>query len=147
MIAVFTTESSQGELYIMTSERNSPTDRENLLCGLFAEVLDVADVGTHDRFFDLGGDSISAVQLVSRARDAGLEFTRRDLFLHQSAAELASVVKELTSAPESESAPVGADDPAFTGTGAEIPGNTVPSATPLVSLSQAELDDIARQLR
>ncbi|NLU68775.1 phosphopantetheine-binding protein [Streptomyces sp. HNM0574] len=127
----------------MASERNSPTGRVELLCHLFAEVLGAADVGARDRFLDLGGDSISALALVSRARDAGLEFTRRDLFLNQSPAELASVAKQLAPEAEPEAEPAAAPS-AGAGTAA---GNDALERTPLVSLSPAELDDITRRLR
>ncbi len=39
---------------------------EELLCGLWAQVLGVASVGVHDNFFALGGDSILATQILSR---------------------------------------------------------------------------------
>src|SRR5690606_25792131 len=50
---------------------------EELLCGLFSEVLGVPDVGGDDNFFDLGGDSIISIQLVNRAKKAGLRLTPR----------------------------------------------------------------------
>ncbi|MFB9881958.1 phosphopantetheine-binding protein, partial [Planobispora siamensis] len=68
--------------------------REALLCGLFAEVLGMASVGVEDGFFDLGGDSILAIQLVARARAAGLMFAPKDVFRHQSVRELALVATE-----------------------------------------------------
>nr|WP_248782875.1 non-ribosomal peptide synthetase [Streptomyces varsoviensis] len=68
------------------------TPREELLCGLFAEVLGVERVGVDDSFFELGGDSIMSIQLVSRARRAGLELTARDVFDHKTVAGLASAV-------------------------------------------------------
>ncbi|MCW6009240.1 amino acid adenylation domain-containing protein, partial [Micromonospora sp. CPCC 205371] len=46
--------------------------REETLCGLCAELLDVPRVGIDDDFFALGGDSILAVQLLARARKAGI---------------------------------------------------------------------------
>jgi hypothetical protein len=49
---------------------------EQTLAGLYAEVLGTELVGPEDGFFDLGGDSIMSIQLVSRARKAGLIFTR-----------------------------------------------------------------------
>src|SRR6201997_78543 len=63
--------------------------REELLCALFAEVLGLERVGIDDNFFALGGDSIVSIQLVSRARKAGLAITPRAVFEHQTVAGLA----------------------------------------------------------
>ncbi|MGA5222922.1 amino acid adenylation domain-containing protein [Streptomyces koyangensis] len=76
---------------------------EETLAAIWAEVLGVSRVGVHDNFFDLGGDSILSIQVVSRARQAGLRLTSRLLFLHQSVAALAAVAapaEELSAAPE-----------------------------------------------
>ncbi|NEC93579.1 phosphopantetheine-binding protein, partial [Streptomyces sp. SID12501] len=62
---------------------------EELLCRLFAEALGLESVGVDDGFFDLGGDSILSIQLVSRARGQGLTISVRDVFEHQSVALLA----------------------------------------------------------
>src|SRR5262249_57145506 len=58
-------------------------------CALFAEVLGLERVGIDDNFFALGGDSIVSIQLVSRARKAGLVITPRAVFEHQTVAGLA----------------------------------------------------------
>jgi len=81
---------------------------ERLLCELFAEVLRLDEVGIDDNFFELGGDSIISIQLVSRARNAGLGLTARAVFQHQTVAALAAAattVKEVLSPPADE--PVG----------------------------------------
>ena len=52
------------------------TPHEEVLCGLFAEMLGLERVGIDDNFFALGGDSIMSIQLVSRARKAGLRSRR-----------------------------------------------------------------------
>ncbi|WP_460068185.1 amino acid adenylation domain-containing protein [Streptomyces sp. YKOK-I1] len=65
---------------------------EEVLCGLFAEVLGVERVGVGDSFFDCGGDSIMAIQLVSRARRAGWVFSAREVFQFPSVERLARVV-------------------------------------------------------
>ncbi|MGC9382630.1 amino acid adenylation domain-containing protein, partial [Streptomyces sp. MH13] len=69
------------------------TPAEEILRGIFAELLgiDAASVGADDGFFALGGDSIMSIQLVSRARRAGLVLTPRDVFTHQTVAALARV--------------------------------------------------------
>ena len=61
-----------------------------LLCALFAETLGLPRVGIEDNFFELGGDSMSSIELVSRARQAGLLITPRDIFHHQSVEALAA---------------------------------------------------------
>ena len=66
------------------------TPQEEVLCSLYAEVLGVERVGIDDNFFALGGDSIMSIQLVSRARQAGLEITPRAVFQHQTVAALAA---------------------------------------------------------
>ncbi|WP_248784762.1 condensation domain-containing protein, partial [Allokutzneria albata] len=73
------------------SSRAAETRAEEVLCGLFAEVLGLAEVGADDGFFDLGGDSISSIQLVSRARAAGIVFTPRDVFVQKTVAGIAAV--------------------------------------------------------
>ncbi|MEV6069014.1 amino acid adenylation domain-containing protein [Nocardia sp. NPDC052001] len=65
---------------------------ERMLCTLFAEILGTAEVGPHTSFFALGGDSIMAITLVSRARAAGLIFSAREVFEHRTPAGLAAVV-------------------------------------------------------
>ena len=69
------------------------TPQEEVLCGLFAEVLKLERVGIEDNFFALGGDSILSILLVSRARRAGLELTPRDVFQLQTVGALAAVAK------------------------------------------------------
>ncbi|MDT5340616.1 MAG: hypothetical protein QOD90_6121, partial [Mycobacterium sp.] len=64
---------------------------EEILAGIYAEVLGVDRVGIDDSFFDLGGDSISSMQVVTRARAAGLTCRTRDLFVEQTVARLARV--------------------------------------------------------
>ncbi|KUJ69096.1 hypothetical protein ACZ90_14755 [Streptomyces albus subsp. albus] len=66
------------------------TAAERILAEVFAEVLGLPRVGVHDSFFDLGGDSIISIQVVSRARTAGLVLTPRDVFEHQTVARLAA---------------------------------------------------------
>ncbi|MDD2050653.1 amino acid adenylation domain-containing protein [Pseudomonas putida] len=66
-------------------------DLEQALAALWAQVLGVTRVGRTDNFFELGGDSIIAIQLVSRARQAGIGFSPRDLFQYPTVASLARI--------------------------------------------------------
>ncbi|NGX09911.1 gramicidin synthetase [Mycobacteroides franklinii] len=64
---------------------------EEILAGIYAQVLGVEQIGVDDSFFDLGGDSISSMQVVARARAAGLLLRPRDIFVEQTVARLAQV--------------------------------------------------------
>ncbi|MBL1118510.1 amino acid adenylation domain-containing protein [Streptomyces sp. 110] len=75
--------------------RAPATAREEALCAVFADVLGLPRIGADDNFFDLGGDSIVSIQLVSRARAAGLVFTPRDVFQHRTVAALAAMAGEV----------------------------------------------------
>jgi amino acid adenylation domain-containing protein/non-ribosomal peptide synthase protein (TIGR01720 family) len=68
---------------------------EEILSGIYAQVLGLDRVGVDDSFFELGGDSILAMQVVARARAAGLVCRPRDLFVEQTVARLAGVVQEM----------------------------------------------------
>ncbi|MFD8076232.1 non-ribosomal peptide synthase/polyketide synthase [Streptomyces sp. NPDC059718] len=80
-----------------TGGRRPGNDIERTLCGLVAEALGLPAeaVGTDDDFFALGGDSIVAMQFVSRARAAGLRITPRQVFQHRDVASLAEVAVPL----------------------------------------------------
>jgi len=75
--------------------RPPDTPREALLCRLLSELLDAA-AGPDDDFFELGGDSIVAIQLASRARAAGLEFAPREVFTSRTPATLGAVARDVT---------------------------------------------------
>ncbi|MEV6602105.1 amino acid adenylation domain-containing protein [Actinoplanes sp. NPDC051346] len=65
--------------------------REDILCGLFAEVLGLSHVNPDQDFFTLGGDSIISIELVAAARRAGLAMTVRDVFEQRTVTALAAV--------------------------------------------------------
>ncbi|MCV6637686.1 amino acid adenylation domain-containing protein [Candidatus Albibeggiatoa sp. nov. NOAA] len=73
------------------------TQAENSLTKIWAEVLNRPKVGIEDNFFELGGDSIISIQIVSRARQMGLELGPDQLFEYPTIAELAKHAKQTTS--------------------------------------------------
>ncbi|MET8091479.1 amino acid adenylation domain-containing protein [Micromonospora sp. NPDC005220] len=81
------------------------TEREALLCRLFAEVLGVESVSVHDNFFALGGDSITSIQLAHRARKENIALSLREIFEHRTVSRLAALAG---AAPQQ--APAIADD-------------------------------------
>ncbi|MBF2063676.1 MAG: amino acid adenylation domain-containing protein [Calothrix sp. C42_A2020_038] len=67
------------------------TPREETLAAIWKDVLKLKQIGIHDNFFELGGDSIISIQIIARANQVGLKLTPKQLFQHQTIAELASV--------------------------------------------------------
>ncbi|WP_405020634.1 amino acid adenylation domain-containing protein [Kitasatospora sp. NBC_00070] len=88
--------------------RAPATEAERVLADLVAAVLGLPEVGVDDNFFSLGGDSISAIQLGSRARRAGYGITPRVVFERRTVARIAAVAETLA---------VAAPAPAEDGTG------------------------------
>lgn len=73
---------------------------EALLCEIWKTLLRVDEVGIHDNFFQLGGDSILSIQVVARANKAGIPLTTRQLFASQTIAELAVGGEGVTTAAD-----------------------------------------------
>ncbi|MBF6170403.1 non-ribosomal peptide synthase/polyketide synthase [Nocardia blacklockiae] len=82
------------EFIASTPHRAPRTRRERLLATVFAEVLGLEQVGADDSFFELGGDSIRSIQVVSRARALGVEVSPRQVFECRTVAALAQVAAE-----------------------------------------------------
>ncbi|GDY58198.1 hypothetical protein SVIO_088210 [Streptomyces violaceusniger] len=93
--------------YTPAPGRAPATPAEEALCGLFAQVLGLPDVPADADFFALGGDSIMSIQLVGRARRAGLVFTPREVFQHKTPAALAATATRTAEAPAVEDNGVG----------------------------------------
>lgn len=71
------------------------TDTEHRLAEIWAEVLACEQVGVHDSFFALGGDSIMSLHIVSRAKDAfDVALTPRDVLTTPTVSLLAELIEE-----------------------------------------------------
>ncbi|HLJ67324.1 MAG TPA: amino acid adenylation domain-containing protein [Chloroflexota bacterium] len=66
---------------------------EETLAAVWKDILRVDDVGIHDSFTDLGGDSLLAVTMMAAAADAGLDFTPSQFLRCSTIAELAAVTR------------------------------------------------------
>ncbi|HEX9937525.1 MAG TPA: amino acid adenylation domain-containing protein, partial [Longimicrobium sp.] len=107
------------------------TPAEEVMAGIWAEVLKVERVGVHDNFFALGGHSLLAVTLVERMRRRGVRADVRALFTTPTVAELAAAAggdfHEVAIPPNRIPAGCGA---------------ITPEMLPLVELTQGEIDRI-----
>nr|WP_257814069.1 non-ribosomal peptide synthetase [Burkholderia glumae] len=90
------------------------------LAAIWATLLRVPRVSRHDDFFDLGGDSILALQIVARARQAGYRLQARQVFEHATIAELAAAAEPLASA-DAGAADTAAAEAAALADGAAVP--------------------------
>jgi amino acid adenylation domain-containing protein/non-ribosomal peptide synthase protein (TIGR01720 family) len=77
------------------------TPQEEQLVKIWSEVLGLEQIGIEDNFFELGGDSILSIQIISKADRVGWQFTPKQLFEHQTIAELAAIA-ETTKSIETE---------------------------------------------
>jgi amino acid adenylation domain-containing protein/non-ribosomal peptide synthase protein (TIGR01720 family) len=76
------------------SEYVAPRNRvEEVLIGIWSKVLGIEKVGVNDNFFELGGDSILSLQIVARAKQAGLALTPELMFRHQSISTMAAAIE------------------------------------------------------
>jgi acyl carrier protein len=74
------------------------TPAEELLAGIWCEVLGLKEIGIHDDFFELGGHSLLATQVISRVRNAfQVELPLRVLFRASTIAELSDAVEKARS--------------------------------------------------
>ncbi|MBW4478454.1 MAG: amino acid adenylation domain-containing protein [Tolypothrix brevis GSE-NOS-MK-07-07A] len=107
---------------------------EEALATIWSQVLGIEQVGIHNNFLELGGDSIQSIQVAAKAYEAGLKFSINQLFAYPTIAELATVV-ETISVPQEEVQPIAhflsTDTPSFK-----------PSDFPEAELTQEELNKL-----
>nr|WP_052478683.1 non-ribosomal peptide synthetase [Kibdelosporangium sp. MJ126-NF4]CEL19984.1 Enterobactin synthetase component F, serine activating enzyme [Kibdelosporangium sp. MJ126-NF4]CTQ97208.1 Enterobactin synthetase component F, serine activating enzyme (EC 2.7.7.-) [Kibdelosporangium sp. MJ126-NF4] len=79
------------DLSLLSGGDRPRTADERTLAGIFAEVLGLEQVGVHDGFAELGGDSIVSIQVIGKARAAGFTLDPKDVFEYKTVAALAVV--------------------------------------------------------
>ena len=72
------------------------TQKEIVLADIWGSMLGVERVGRDDNFFELGGNSLLIIRVVAKANQAGLTITTKQVFTHQTVAELAAAVGTAT---------------------------------------------------
>ena len=82
-----------------SGKATSPSRIAETLAIVWREVLGVAHVGAHDNFFQLGGDSILAIQCVARGRSMGIELSPEQFVRHPTIAELAELTQAAATRP------------------------------------------------
>ncbi len=75
----------------------TPTEKQ--LAAIWIKVLGIAQIGIHDNFFALGGDSILSIQVLAKAKQAGLNLSLQHLFQQQT-------IKALAATLDSQASPV-----------------------------------------
>jgi amino acid adenylation domain-containing protein len=70
------------------------TPEQELLAGIWADVLNLKQVGIYDNFFDLGGDSIRSIQVLAKAKQIGLNFSLPQIFQYQTIYQLSRLVND-----------------------------------------------------
>lgn len=116
-----------------TGTSAAPGNAEQDIAEVWRRVLGVDQVGVSDNFFDLGGDSIQAIQIVAQINALGYTLTAQQLFQHQTVAELASVLGGARVEPAAREA---AEPVATSGNGdaalAPLPPRRTPAASDVV---------------
>lgn len=77
----------------MASRRGQDGNEEQALIEIWRSVLDADRVTVHDDFFDLGGDSLESMRIVSLAQDAGMRITQDDVMASRTIARLAALIR------------------------------------------------------
>jgi aryl carrier-like protein len=78
------------------TSRDLRTPTQRVIASIWCDVLGVPHVGVDDNFFDLGADSVITLEFVGKARKAGLRFTNRQVFEHQTVGALAALLEAAT---------------------------------------------------
>ncbi|MGY2376057.1 amino acid adenylation domain-containing protein [Pseudomonas sp. SDO524_S393] len=112
-------------------------DVESLLATIWQDVLQREQVGVHDNFFAIGGDSILNLQIIARANQQGLKLTPRQLFENRTIADIARVLGADASHSVAEQRADGYALPLAAGQRARLEQNALAATWRCVALPQA----------
>ncbi len=84
----------EGEVYARGVYEDPVGEVEEILSGIWSEVLNIEQVGRNDNFFDLGGHSLLAITLIERMRRAKISIDLRSLFTCETLADMAMIIKK-----------------------------------------------------
>ncbi|MBW4556599.1 MAG: amino acid adenylation domain-containing protein [Trichormus sp. ATA11-4-KO1] len=117
------------------------TQVEEVLAGIWADILELPQVGIYDNFFEVGGDSILSIRIVAKANQAGLQLTPKQMFEYQTIAELAAVVQVNQEKQLEEEIPLTPPQPP-----SHNSASYTPSDFPQANLNQKDLDNFLTKL-
>ncbi|MEW5928794.1 MAG: SDR family NAD(P)-dependent oxidoreductase [Gemmatimonadota bacterium] len=85
----------RGDRPELSSEYVAPrSETERRIADVWSAVLGVEQVGVHDNFYELGGDSVNAIQIMAKGKQAGLNLTPQQFFQYETIAEVAAMIEE-----------------------------------------------------
>ncbi|MCJ1410507.1 hypothetical protein MMC19_004592 [Ptychographa xylographoides] len=91
--------------YLKTTQKPPSTDMQIRIYGLWQALLKVTNIGIEDSFFQLGGDSVTAMRLVAAARKQGLSLTVEKIFKNPVLSDMSLVAIDNSSEEQTEIAP------------------------------------------
>jgi natural product biosynthesis luciferase-like monooxygenase protein len=149
-------ETSQPQAVASFGAQRSVGDAEQQIADVWRRVLGIDEVGVHDNFFEIGGDSVQAIQIIAQVNQLGYQLTPQQLFQHQTIAELATIAAASQPPPPvaSESAEIlglslsPLSPPAIQHEPAVIVADAIPVEAPAVVRNRAgEICDSARDVK
>lgn len=81
------------------SEEFNLSENEKLVANICKEILGIGSIGKYDNFYELGGDSITAIKLVSKLKIEGYTISMREIIQKQTICEIAKSIKEVSGTP------------------------------------------------
>ncbi len=124
---------------IVTPYQAPGTPVERQIAEIWQKILGIDEIGIHDNYFELSGDSVQAIQIVSQMNQQGFQLTPQQLFQHLTIAELAvAITTSETPGAEQEKTTLITSAPSASDDCSEVPA----SDFSLAGLDEQELRDL-----